>query len=58
MEQGNFLRVAEHSGLDIDASHLQDLYAYLKGLHPDPEDHEGSGFAGLEPFMPSFSKKE
>jgi hypothetical protein len=52
------LRVAEDFGLDIDAFLLQDLYAYLKGLYPTLKAIEDLDLSGLEPFMPSFWKKE
>ncbi len=53
-----FLRIAEDSGLDIDAPHLEDLYAYLIGLWPTLKAIENLDLTGLEPFMPSLGKKE
>ncbi len=52
------LRIAEDSGLDIDASHLEDLYAYLNGLRPTLKAIEDLDLAGLEPFMLSLGEKE
>ena len=53
-----FLRVVEDSGLDVDTSHLEDLYAYLNSLRPILEAIENLDLEGLEPFMPSLGKKE
>jgi len=53
-----FLRIAENSGLDTDASHLEDLYNYLNGLLPTLKAIETLDLAGLEPFMPSLREKE
>ena len=53
-----FLRIAEDSGLDVDTSHLEDLHAYLIGLRPTLKAIENLDLTGLEPFMPSLSKKE
>ena len=52
------LRVVDDFGLDIDASHLQALYVYLKGLYPTLKAIEDLDLSGLEPFMPSLWKKE
>lgn len=53
-----FLRIAEEAGLDTDASHLEDLYNYLKSLLPTLKTIENLDLAGLEPFMPSLKKRE
>ena len=53
-----FLAMGEHSGLDIDHSHLEDLYAYLEGLRPVLRGIEDLDLTGFEPFMPSLPKKE
>jgi hypothetical protein len=53
-----FLRIAENSGLDADAPHFEDLYAYLNSLRPTLKAIENLDLAGLEPFMPSLREKE
>jgi len=53
-----FLHFVEDSGLDVDTSHLEDLYAYLDSLRPILKAIENLDLEGLEPFMPSLGKKE
>ena len=55
-----FLHFVEDSGLDldVDTSHLKDLYAYLDSLRPILKAIENLDLEGLEPFMPSLGKKE
>ncbi len=53
-----FLHIMEDSGLDVDTSHPEDLYAYLNGLRPILKAIENMDLEGLEPFMPSLGKKE
>ena len=49
------LRIAEDAGLDIKASHMEALYAYLEGLLPLIKTLEDFDLTGLEPFMPSLT---
>ncbi len=58
LSKETFLRIAEDSGLDIDHSHLEDLYVYLNGLRPTLKAIEDLDLTGLEPFMPSLGEKE
>jgi hypothetical protein len=58
LSKEDFLRFAEHAGLDVDSTHMGDLHAYLKGLLPTLETIKDLDLAGLEPFMPSLTKKE
>ena len=58
LSKETLLRIAEDSGLDIDASHLEDLYAYLNGLRPTWKAIEDLDLTGLEPFMLSPGEKE
>jgi hypothetical protein len=58
LSKESFLRIAEHAGLDMDSPHTDDLYAYLQGLLPTLETIKDLDLAGLEPFMPSLTKKE
>jgi hypothetical protein len=58
LSKEDFLRFAEHAGLDLDSTHMGDLHAYLKGLLPTLETIKDLDLAGLEPFMPSLTKKE
>ncbi len=53
-----FLGIAEESGLAVDHSHLEDLYAYLQGLRPTLKAIEDMDVSGWEPFMPSLTRKE
>jgi hypothetical protein len=58
LSKEDFLRIAEHAGLDVDSPHMDDLHAYLKGLLPTLKTIKDLDLAGLEPFMPSLTKKE
>ena len=58
LSKDTFLRIAEDSGLDTHSPHLEDLYAYLQGLRPILQTVENLDLSDLEPFMPSFTKKE
>ncbi len=58
LNKETFLCIAENSGLDTDASHLEDLYHYLNGLLPTLKTIENLDLAGLEPFRPPLKKKE
>ena len=55
MNKEDFLRIAEHAGLDVDSPHMDDLHAYLKGLLPILKTIEDLDLTGLEPFMPSLT---
>ena len=57
LSRETFLQVAEDSGLDLAAPHLEDLYAYLQGLRPTLKSIENLDLTDLEPFMPSLAKK-
>ncbi|HSB03981.1 MAG TPA: hypothetical protein VLK23_02225 [Thermodesulfobacteriota bacterium] len=57
LSRETFLHVAEDSGLDLDAAHLEDLYAYLHGLLPTLKSIENLDLTDIEPFMPSLAKK-
>jgi hypothetical protein len=58
LSKETFLRIAENAGLDIQGSHREDLYAYLEGLLPLTKTLEDFDLKGLEPFMPSLTRKE
>jgi hypothetical protein len=58
LNKEDFLRFAKHAGLDVDSPHMDDLHAYLKGLLPILKTLKDLDLAGLEPFMPSLTKKE
>ncbi len=53
-----FLGMAEGSGLSVEPSHFEDLYAYLEGVRPPLKAIEEIDLTGWEPFMPSLMKKE
>jgi hypothetical protein len=58
LKKETFLAIAEESGLQIHDPHLEDVYAYLQGLRSTLKSIEDLDLTGLEPFMPSLTKKE
>ena len=58
LNKEDFLRIAEHAGLDAGSPHMDDLHAYIKGLLPTLKTIKDLDLTGLEPFMPSLTKKE
>ena len=55
LSKESFIRLAEHTGLDVDSPHMDDLHAYLKGLSPTLKTIKDLDLTGLEPFMPSLT---
>jgi hypothetical protein len=53
-----FRNIAEGAGLDPDPRHIDDLYAYWKGLEPILRTVDGIDLTGLEPCLPNPMKKE
>ena len=58
LSKEDFLRIAEHAGLDADSPHMEDLHAYFKGLLPNLEAVKDLDLTGLEPFMPSLTNTQ
>ncbi len=53
-----FRGIAKESGLETDQAHLDSVYTFLQGLYPSLTTVENLDLTGLEPFMPSLTKKE
>ena len=49
-----FLKIAEQSGLDTTPEHMNELYAFLRGLLPSLGDIEKLDLTGAEPFFPTY----
>ncbi len=58
MEKEIFWVMAKASGLELDPSHLEELFAYVQKVFPTLKRIEELNLIGLEPFMPSPSLKE
>jgi hypothetical protein len=57
MRKEAFITIAEQSGLDTRAEHMDELYAFLRGLLPSLSEINKFSVAHAEPFMPRFDKE-
>jgi hypothetical protein len=52
LDRRTFLSVAEAFGLEADASHMEDLYAYVQGVLPGLKCIRDLDLTGIEPLGP------
>jgi len=53
-----FTGIAEESGLEMNPSHLEDVYTYLLALVPTLKADRDLDLTDFEPFMPSLIQTE
>jgi Asp-tRNA(Asn)/Glu-tRNA(Gln) amidotransferase C subunit len=57
LEREDFLSMAKAFGLDINDSHIEELYAYVQKILPTLKSIEELDLTDMEPVIPPISPK-